>query len=122
MGKLGKFVGLSSDERSLLVRAALLLMGVRLGLALLPFRSVERATWRLMARAAGANDDRVSRERLAWAVRVAGRYVPGVRCLAQAIVLKALLKRHGYPARIRIGFAKEGGGEVEGHAWVESRR
>jgi hypothetical protein len=120
MGTFGKFVRLPPDERLLLVRAALLLAGVRLGLAVLPFQSVERGALRLIKGSAGARNGEVSQERLVWAVRVASRTIPGAECLAQAIALKSLLERHGYPARIRMGFAKNGTDNFAGHAWVES--
>ena len=121
MGKLGKFVGLPPDERSLLVRTALLLLGVRLALAVAPFGRVERATQRLMAATPGATHKRVPRERLVWAVKAASGPIPGPRCLTQGLVLKVLLERHGYPACLRMGFAKDGGDTFEGHAWVESQ-
>lgn len=121
MEKLGKFVRLPPEERSLLLRAALLLMAVRLALVVMPFRSVERATRRLREGGVDAPAGGIPRERLVWAVEAADRSLPGARCLAQAIVLKALLERYGYPARIRLGFAKDGDERFEGHAWVECR-
>jgi len=40
-------------------------------------------------------------------------------CLRQSLVLLALLRRRGRPARLQIGVRKAGG-QVFAHAWVES--
>jgi len=115
--KLAKFVRLPAADRALLVRAAASLLGVRLAMAVMPFRRVERLvglTW-----AVDETRAPVPRERLVWAVTVASRLVPSARCLAQALVLKGLLERHGYPACLRMGFARDEGDTVSGHAWVE---
>jgi Transglutaminase-like superfamily len=94
-------------------------MGVRVGLAIWPFRTIERETQRLMGGSKRSARHPAPQERLTWAVQSVSRYVPGVRCLAQAIVLKALLQRHGYPACIQMGFGKDGDANFKGHAWVE---
>ena len=76
MTRLRKLAGLSSVERLWLIKVALLLGMIRLGLRLLGFRTL----WRLLSHArptsvgggAGRSD---SAERIAWAVSVAGPYV-----------------------------------------------
>src|SRR5437868_14699423 len=84
MTRLRKLAGLSSVERLWLIKVALLLGMIRLGLRLLGFRTL----WRLLSHArptsvgggAGRSD---SAERIAWAVAVEGGYVLGERgCLA----------------------------------------
>jgi hypothetical protein len=63
---------------------------------------------------------RPSPERIAWAVRVARRYVPAATCLSQALAVRTLFRRQGYPAQLRIGVTKGERGQLEAHAWVES--
>jgi hypothetical protein len=97
-------------ERGLLARTVLVLAGVALGLRLLSFgtlRSAARSLSRLMA--SGEPD------RVAWAVRAAGRRIPGARgCLPQALAGLALLEG----AELRIGVTRENGA-IAAHAWLE---
>jgi hypothetical protein len=57
----------------------------------------------------------------AWAITAVGRRVPGTRCLAWSLALRALLAQARIPAELRIGVvaAREPGG-IEAHAWVAS--
>jgi hypothetical protein len=118
MRKLRKLLGLPGRERWLLVRATALVAGVRAGTWLLPFRVVRRATvW--LSKPTG--DDGVTTERIAWAVDVAGKYIPdGRNCLVQALSANVLLARRGRSSRLRIGVTKAPSGELKAHAWVES--
>lgn len=122
MGKLHKFFGLPPEERKLLLTAALLVGLVRVGIWLLPFRTVRRLLGRLRCPAAASRlSDELSSERIAWAVDVAGKRIPGGgNCLVQALATLVLLDRRGRPARLRVGVAKDGQGSLEAHAWVES--
>lgn len=54
-----------------------------------------------------------------WAARLAGRHVPGATCLAHALVAQVLLSSQGTPNRLCIGVAREAGGGLDAHAWVE---
>jgi hypothetical protein len=49
--------------------------------------------------------------------RVSGRPYGGT-CLDRSVLLWFLARRHGLPARIRVGVADDGG-DVVGHAWIE---
>jgi Transglutaminase-like superfamily len=117
-----KFLHLTPSDRRLLVRTALLLGAIRLGLRLLPFRTMRR----LVSQLAYAPTDlhptkQFSVDRLAWAVTVASRYVPKATCLTQALTAKVLLGRHGHLSQLRVGFARGEEGRLEGHAWLESQ-
>jgi hypothetical protein len=57
--------------------------------------------------------------RVAWAVAVAARYIPGSKCLVQAIAGRALLANYGVPSEIHIGVAKDSRNWLSAHAWVE---
>jgi hypothetical protein len=123
MKRLRKFIRLQPTDRRLLIKAALLLGAIRLGLWLLPFQTLRS----LLARAAREPTGlphavQPSSDQIAWAVRVGSHYVPGAKtCLPQALVAQVLLERCGYPARLRVGVVKGGEGQLEAHAWVESQ-
>src|SRR2546428_8404619 len=110
MTRLRKLAGLSSVERLWLIKVALLLGMIRLGLRLLGFRTL----WRLLSHArptsvsggAGRSD---SAERIAWAVSVAGPYVLGDKPRpAQALGAHLLLGRRGVSARVPVCLARCG--------------
>ncbi len=120
---LHRFLLLPAADRWLLIKAALLLEAIKLGLRLLPFRTVRR----LLARAAGGPARRprcanhASADGVAWAVDVASRHVPGAKsCLTQALAAQVLLTRRGYPALVHIGVTRGEQGRFQAHAWVES--
>ena len=115
-----RFQSLSRADRRLIVRAALWLGLIRSGLLLVPFRTL--LSWAETVRGqAGADEDGVVVGRIAWAVVVASRYVPGGgSCLPRALAAAIMLKKTGLPADLRIGIGRGAGGRTEAHAWVES--
>jgi hypothetical protein len=122
MKRLRKFLSLTPSDRVLLINALLLLGAIRLGLKLLPFQTLRR----LLARIAQPirtllEVEKASVDKVAWAVMVASHYIPGARCLAQALATQVLLERRGYPTQLRIGFTRDKGGQMSAHAWVESQ-
>jgi hypothetical protein len=119
--QLRKFLLLPSTDRTLLIGAALLLGAIRLGLCLLSFQTIRRILARLASpinRSPKAGS--VSPQQIARAVEVAAQYIPST-CLSQALATQVLLERAGFSAYLRIGLAKKKGGQLEGHAWVESQ-
>jgi hypothetical protein len=123
MKPLRKFSLLPATDRWLLIKTTLLLESIKLGMWLLPFRTLHR----VLTRAAGATArlrpaDHTSAERVAWAVDVASRHTPGLKtCLARSLVAQALLTRHGHPALLHIGVVRGEQGQFQAHAWVESK-
>jgi hypothetical protein len=118
---LRKFINLTPGDRLLLVRTLLLLGAVRLGLKLLPFQTLRSLLASFSQPTAKLQmSDPTYVDRVVWAVRVASRYVRGVRCLAQALATQVLLEQRGYPTDLRIGFTRSKGGQMSAHAWVES--
>lgn len=106
-------------EFPILFRTTTLVCSVRLALWLLPFSKLRRTVVFLtQIRFQPAN--RHSADQLSWAVRAVSRYVPHATCLTQALTLHILLRREGWPSRIRIGVSKDTG-HFESHAWVESQ-
>ncbi|WP_414574219.1 lasso peptide biosynthesis B2 protein [Nostoc sp. CCY 9925] len=122
MKQLHKFLSRNARERLLLVKAALLLVYIGLGLRLLLFQHLRK----LLAKIAQLStkllppDDTYVNE-VAWAVTVASRYIPGAKCLTQALTTQVLLAWHGYPTQLCIGFTIDKGGQMSAHAWVESQ-
>jgi hypothetical protein len=113
---------LSTTEKWLLVKVALLLGAIRLGLRVLPFWTLRGAVAQLARVPAGSpHINRASVEQLVWTVTVASRYVPKATCLTQALVTQILLGRRGYPARLHVGVAKSERGRLQAHAWLESQ-
>jgi Transglutaminase-like superfamily len=118
MSGVKKFFRLPRSERWLLIKAALLLGVIRLGLRLLPFRTLRQLLDSVSKSRAG---NQFPSDRIVWAVIATSRYVVGDKpCLTQALAVQVLIKRRGHPANLRIGVAREDGRELKAHAWVES--
>ena len=114
-----KLSRLPPAERRLLLAAATLAAGVSLALRVAPFRLVRAALARVARPSHSVPPLPVPR--IVWAVTAATRRVPGAnRCLVRALVARALLARHGHPAKVRLGVARRPGGALAAHAWVES--
>ncbi len=117
---LYKFVSLSLAERRLLAEAALWVAFVRLGLWLMPFQNLRRLLARLAQPSDLAHSLKLPPARITWAVQAASRFVPQATCLTQALAAQVLLRRHGYPADLRIGVSLEKS-KLQAHAWLESQ-
>src|SRR2546422_6276531 len=117
MKRLRRFLTLSATDRRLLVEAALFLAAIRLGLRLLPFRTL----WRLLDRAPcpSVAAGLFSPDRIAWAVSVTSPYVLGVRpCLPQALAAQLPLVLRGPPAHLSPGLDQRRPGHRPGPARV----
>jgi Transglutaminase-like superfamily len=133
MNGLQAFLRLSGSERRLLVRSALLLAAIRLGLWVLPFQTLLRVLGAVSNARVGSehsvredsggkdsvSGDPVSEDlmgghfasgdsvaRVGWAVTRASRWVPSATCLVQALAGQVLLRRRGHLASVRIGVAR----------------
>lgn len=59
-------------------------------------------------------------DRIASAIRVVAHRLPGTgTCLPNALAAEAMLASHRHEPRLLIGVAKEDGGGLIAHAWVE---
>jgi hypothetical protein len=115
MRLISKFLALNSEEKSLLIKASILVWAIRIGLCILPFRALHSVSARGPAMTKLANP---SEERIVWAVKAASVYVPRATCLTQAVTARILLSMYGYGADLRIGVARESG-RLKAHAWLE---
>ncbi len=108
-------------ERRLLAGVALLLVGLRVALALLPYRVVRRlldGRPREISSAPAIPEPR--RRQMIWAVEAVGRRVLGDSpCLPQALALRWMLRRHGEDTTLHIGVRKAQAGDLLAHAWLE---
>jgi transglutaminase superfamily protein len=113
---LGRLYRLTRHERRLLAAAWVGLVAARLGLTVLPFRTLRGWAERgpRPASPAGLRDP----ERAAELVEAAARHhFLGTTCLTRALVLCTLLRRRGHEARLVLGCARSNG-RFEAHAWV----
>jgi|SRR5215204_522851 len=120
---LRRFWHLTALERRLFIRVILLLEFVKLGLWLLPFRTLRCLLSRVSKgpKKKPRSTDRPSPEEIAWIVEVASRHSPGAKtCLTQALAAQVLLTRHGYPAFVHLGVLRGKQERLQAHAWVES--
>lgn len=117
MRTLRRFLALPPEDRSLLLRALLLLGLIRLALPVLRYRRLRAALvpWRHPSGPASPAD------RIVRAVEAADRRLPRAgHCLSRALAAEVLLARGGHPSCLRFGVAARPGGQgIEAHAWVE---
>lgn len=102
---------------TLLSKALWVVVLVRLGLSLLPFRFLRRMITGL--RNGTLRSDSRTPARLAWAVAKTSRLVPWATCLTQALATQVLLTRTGYQGVLHIGVAFDDAHELKAHAWLE---
>lgn len=120
MKRFVKFWNLPAMERRLLISALFCLAAIRIGLWMLPLQQLLKRLETLKVSKTCRVLDSPSPARIAWAVRIVGRYLPGGgNCLVQSLAVQAMLGRRGYLAHLRIGVAKDEGGRLKAHAWVE---
>jgi hypothetical protein len=120
-----KFLALSVSDQLLIVRCALLLGVVRLGLNTCKLATVRReldrwfkASTRRGSRRRGLGEDGELAS-VARAVRRGSVLVPGATCLTQALTLQSMLRRRGWLTEIKFGVRRNGEGRFHAHAWVE---
>ena len=80
MQRLKRFLHLSMQERTLVFQAVFAMLVVRLSLAWLSLRTIQRLAVSIRRRSSRAR----SAHRIVWAVRSAAPFVPRSTCLVQA--------------------------------------
>ena len=118
MQRLRKLLSLDQRDRYLLISAVFLLGAVRIGLWIMPLPTLRRLLCRRRqgTEALGTPN---TLDRIPWAVASASRYIPGVKCLDQALATQVLLRWYGCLSNLRIGVTRSKGGQLLAHAWVE---
>lgn len=121
MTLVDKLARLDKAERWLLAQTAIVVPLVRAALTILPFRFVHRAIAATTARTRNSiASQSQTPERIARMVAAVAARVPRATCLTQALAAAVLLARHGHPATLRVGVAKNEDGTLRAHAWLES--
>lgn len=110
-----------ATDRRFLISALCLVSAIRLGLWLLPVRTVGHVLGWFVPSVPGNALDPSFPGRVARAVARASRVVPGASCLTQALAVQVLLERHDFPTRLHIDVARDGREAMRAHAWVESQ-
>jgi hypothetical protein len=102
--------------------AFVVLAVVRLSLAVMNFKRVERLTVALVRQLAPSPGDGTPDDdaRLGEAVRRAALIVPGAKCLAQATAGMIVWARRGQRARMTIGVKLDAAESFGAHAWLET--
>jgi hypothetical protein len=116
-----RILGCLATDRRLLISALCLVSAVRLGLWLLPLRTVGHILGWLAPGMPGGPPDPSVPDRVARAVTRASRVVPGATCLTQALAGQVFLERHGLPTRLHIGVIRGGGQAMRAHAWLDTQ-
>jgi hypothetical protein len=121
MRRLRKLLTLEGPKRRVLFQAFLAVGVVRLGLWLLPFKTLCAVLGAFEKRSDPPRRDQPAEtfERLMWALRIAGKAVPAATCLPQALAAKLVLHRNGYRPILRLGVTKDEAGKFLAHAWLE---
>ncbi len=120
MRLLYRFARLPWADQRLLIKSTWLLWVMRIGLLLLPFATLRRLSGRLnRSTRASSPGDGAAIDRVAWAMAVASRFVPGTACLTRALASQVLLAERGIQADLHIGVARDHHG-FRAHAWVKS--
>ncbi len=113
-----KLQRLQPGDWQFLAQTFFILAGIRIGLLLLNFRDLLKFLHRISQPSRKAAKP-VSINKIVWAVNVASRYLPGVKCLARALATELIMRRYSYNPDLRIGVAKDTTGKLEAHAWIE---
>lgn len=123
MRQIARFLRLPSEDRRLVIRAAVSLWVMRIGLSLVSVPTLRRLLIeRKPGVGGGTSSAESSVERVIWAVRTASRVTPWAStCLTRALAAQMMLARLGEETRIQIGVAKDEQGSLKAHAWLESR-
>lgn len=119
MRRIGSFLRLPPAQRASLLRAALVVVAIRLALWVLPFRTLMRILPRAPRAGGdgpeGAVDD--ATRACVRAVAKVGAHVPRASCLTRALAAQVLLARGGRGSELRFGVARGAEG-LEAHAWL----
>jgi hypothetical protein len=124
--KLRRFRVRPREDRTLILRAALILPAIETGLRLFGFRRCKRWIEKFSPPSRNPQSMPASIQhekalRAVRAVRSAELHGPAnPNCLERSLALWWLLRREGVDGELHIGARKEGG-RLEAHAWVELR-
>ena len=118
MRRLRRVLAMPAAERRVLAESLVLLGVAAASLKVLGMRRTRAMLARWIPGGSPSPLDAASVARL---VNAAARHGPvRAKCLAAAVTLESLLRRHGMEGELRLGVRKREG-RLEAHAWVEHR-
>lgn len=103
----------AAAKRTLIAAAALSLL-MRIALAFMSWKAVQR----LSARRVAADRDDAALPRIVWAVEVSERRLPWLTCFSQSLAARWLLAGAGMASDVQLGAYREAGGAMHFHASV----
>lgn len=111
---------LSPGEALLLLEALSCLVLTRIQLLLHPnARDESSARYDVRAGARAVPAAEATARRVAWAVSVTRRLLPGTGCLPSALAIRMMLRRRNIPCQVRVGIVLNRQGAA-GHAWIDT--
>jgi hypothetical protein len=118
LGKIIKFLQLEPWEQVTMLQAATIQIVVRVALGLMPFYMILNILQKIRM---VVKHDTMQKQPwvYAWAIRATSPYVPGSRCLCQALAGQVLLALKGFSTELRIGVQKSDSSGLKAHAWLE---
>jgi len=110
---------MAPSDRMYLLKAATLMIFVKIALRVIPFKRLYGFLSRLAPVPAASRTETRDLYQALRAVEITSRYTPlESTCLVQALTGQVLLARKGIPAELQIGVARGTANQVEAHAWV----
>jgi hypothetical protein len=120
MRLLNRYKQLSSVERGLFFHALMVLVTIRIGLRLLPYRMTRKWLEHFRTSLGLGRDLGWQKVRqVAWAVDAASRRIRGTTCLPRGMATHLMLGRLGQDSQLRLGVTRNDKNQFEAHAWVE---
>ena len=120
MKQLFKFLSLPVYKKILLVKAAFLLVIMKLVVLLFPFGLIKRLVEGLLTIKSIAKQDVNQLQEIRWAIDVASNYIPFAKtCLVKSLAVHVLLIRNGFESTLNIGVTKDKSEKLGAHAWIE---
>ena len=121
MVTLTRYFQLSISKQLLLIESVQIMILIRIGLRLLPYKTMNRLLKRF-DREIGLNQktNNNRQDDIIWAISKTGEKLYGENtCLPLALAGQLHLNLHGFPARTQLGVTKTDEGMIIAHAWVE---
>ncbi len=118
LDQIRRLGALSGAERTMLVRAFVLLVLIDLGLRIRGFRRIAGWAPRVSESRADAAAFQQANLYAHWIDIAARHYVLPARCLPRSLALHVWLRREGIASELRIGVHRQAG-DFTAHAWVE---
>jgi hypothetical protein len=121
MKRLRRLLLLPAREKLLLAQSLFLVILIRFGLSIFPFRWIDR--WLGVFAAPVDDHNRETNWNLVKSivrvVRASSRYVPYASCLTQALAARVLLRMAGQSSHLKIGVERGSDNKFGAHSWVE---